>query len=241
MRLLKHALLAAALALAVLVAAPSATLAAYSDAWGDIDMSSISINFIGSGSGSHQYETFAQAGVITDSNSGDAPGFEAYAEVDPVSYWGWGLVDDTDLYANAFVEGSGVFDGLAYGDAGFSGQWSADSAGTLTISFDYYLAYDVATGANESAYADVEALLTIGDQSLSDLLSIEAFNGMMFDEETPWYTLSLDYEMLSAQTVDFSALVSAQAEVATVPVPAAVWLLGSGLIGLYGIHRKRCK
>jgi hypothetical protein len=47
--------------------------------------------------------------------------------------------------------------------------------------------------------------------------------------------------MLAGQSIDFSAVVSAQSEVATVPVPGAVWLLGSGLIGLYGIRRKSSK
>jgi len=238
MRKLKPLLLAVSLLFMVLAAAPSATLAtatvpagSYADAWGDIILDSINVTFAGTDiiSGGW-YEANAVAGNLTDSDSADA-----YAEVDANTYWGWGLINETDLYSEAYVEGT---NGLSYGDAGYFGSFEAESGGTLTVTFDYWLAYDVSTEIGDYAYAGTKAVLTIGGKSVSDLLSIDAFNGMAFDDETPLSTLSMEYDLLEGQTVNFSALVSSQAEVAPVPVPAAVWLLGSGLVGLLGIRKR---
>lgn len=234
MRTLRHALLAAVLLLAVSAGAPSGSLAATADAWANIDIASISVLFSGTGSSTYRYQTSARAGDRSDADTGAGPIVEAVAEVDAHNHWAWGLVDNEDLYAQTYVNGDDGVSGLASSDAGWYGQFRATGAGTLTISFDYYLAYDVDTGANEKAWADALAVLTIGDRTISDLLWTEAFNTMAFDDETPWATLSLKHDMQAGDLVDFTALVSARSEVDAVPVPAAFWLLGSGLIGLCG-------
>jgi hypothetical protein len=235
---MKLVVLALALLGAVLTITPTTALAAYSDVWADIDLSSVTIGYTGEGAAPFQYKTYAEAGGLSDMNSGASPTIEAYAEKDENLHWGWGLVDDTDLYSNAYVEGADGFSNLAYANAGLYGQYTSNTAGTLSISFDYYLAYDISTETSEWAFADAEAILTIGNDSVYDQLLVEAFNGMAFDEETPWYTLTLSYDLAAGECVDFSAMVASQAEVSTVPVPSAVWLLGTALIGLVGLRRK---
>lgn len=200
----------------------------------------VNVMLTGTGNSSSGFQASAFSGdpTVNASAQGTTPAIEASAQIDADTYWGWGLVDNDDLYAETHVAGSDPFSGLAYGDACWYGQYSATTTSTLTISFDYYLAYNVTSGIHETAYADAEATLTIGDQSISDLLFIEALNEMAFDNETPWRTLTLGYDILAGETVNFSALVSAQSEIQSAPVPAGIWLLGSGLAGLLGIRRK---
>jgi hypothetical protein len=238
MKSMKLVMLALALLGAVLAITPTAALAAYADVWADINLGSVSIEYTGEGNAPFQYETNAEAGGQSDTNGGAAPVIEAYAEMDGNFHWAWGLVDDTDLYTNTYVEGVDGFSNLAYADAGLYGQYKSTTAGTLSISFDYFLAYNVSTENKEWAFADAEAMLTIGGKSVSDQLLIEAFNGMAFDEETPWYTLTMSYDLAAGQCVDFSAVVASQAAVSSVPVPSAVWLLGTALISLVGLRRK---
>ena len=241
MRKLPHLLLSVALLGAVLLFAPSATLAAsYADAWANIDLSSITLTLTGTGSSSTSFEAYATSGDsnVTASAQGASPSLDATAQIDADTYWGWGLVDSESLYAGSYVEGSDPFSGWSYGDAAWYGQYQATTTGTITISFDYYLGCDVSSSAHETAYADAEAILTIGDESISYLLSIEAFNGMNFYNETTLQTLSLSYDIAAGDIIEFSALVSAQSEIQSAPVPAGIWLLGSGLAGLLGIRKK---
>lgn len=241
MRKLKHALLGAALLVSLFAVAPSASLAAFADAWAAIDRGSISMVFNGEAVPIQGYiiDAYAQAG----DNSAQAMGWilEAIAQEDPGQYWGWSGADETDLYTAAYVEGSGDFSGLAYGEALWNGLYTAPQEGTLSISFDYYLWYEVSSEVGEMtyAYADPGVSLTIGDQSVSSdpFFFGEAFNGMSFDVDMPG-NLSLIYDLAAGETVDFEALVSSQSEISAVPVPAAVWLLGSGLLGLCGIRKR---
>ena len=55
-----------------------------------------------------------------------------------------------------------------------------------------------------------------------------------------WYSTNqygFDYASLNG-TVSVNAVVPANGTVSAIPLPAAVWLFGSGLLGLVGISRK---
>jgi len=50
---------------------------------------------------------------------------------------------------------------------------------------------------------------------------------------------ALQSYILGTATVDASGNLSIAGNGAAVPLPAAVWLLGSGLLGLFGVARRR--
>jgi len=52
-------------------------------------------------------------------------------------------------------------------------------------------------------------------------------------------TQSLSYAALSGADSSSYGLAVRNAEVSVVPVPGAVWLLGSGLVGILGFRKKR--
>lgn len=213
------------------VTLPGQALATYADAWSYIEKDSISFVFTGSSETScvhdDQVATHAVAGRLSDSDTvADLGHVESVAEIDPDTYWGWGLSDRDDLFAGAFIQDHG---GMAYGDAGYMGSYTSLEAGTLTISFDYVLAYDVAADPQDSAFVDSWVELYMGEQSTSSELTSEAINGMAFFDETTLMTLSLSMELGKCETINFKMLTAAQAEICPVPLPGAIWLLASAL------------
>ncbi len=136
---------------------PTQAMATYADVWSYINWESVSIEFTGSGSYTSTIETYAYAesadsAYVEDNDFGSSTDsmVESVAEFHATAFWGWGLYDREDLYAEAYIEDNA---GLAYGDAGYYGTYQATTAGTLTISFDYRLAYDVQADANEETTA----------------------------------------------------------------------------------------
>lgn len=211
-------------------------LATYADAWSFIKWNSISFDYTGTGSitndsiQTNAYAINANGDELTDSSN-----IESVAEFDSDTFWGWGLSDAEDLYAEAFVEGQ---NGMAYGDAGYYGTYTAESAGTLTVSFSAELAYDLVSDADENAWADVWYEFTLGDLTATDALESEAFGGMEFSKGIP-DMISLSIDLAEGESIDFSMMTAAQAQVSAVPIPGAVWLLASGLAGVIGIRGRR--
>lgn len=67
-------------------------------------------------------------------------------------------------------------------------------------------------------------------------------SGGIFDSGTGAYELTWSNPfslMIAGRTITGNATVSLSGTATLVPVPAAVWLLGSGLIGLAGVFRRR--
>ena len=60
--------------------------------------------------------------------------------------------------------------------------------------------------------------------------------GLMSDSDNIGSIVFTDFNGLSGDTIGVDDIVFANT---TVPVPAAVWLFGSGLIGLIGVARRK--
>jgi hypothetical protein len=73
----------------------------------------------------------------------------------------------------------------------------------------------------------------------SNLQSAIYWSGTQYDQGSAWFTAFMDgNQFTDAKTRTYYALAVHSGEVvAPVPIPAAVWLLGSGLIGLVGLRR----
>lgn len=146
---------------------------------------------------------------------------------------------DMSVYANAETSSS---DGEAYG--------YADSI--LDITFETDELYEFFFGAEfifASGYADVEILLTnsSGD-TLMDIFIVEdfvsPFESVLASADEYYLTVTM---MAGADVIggpdgnggDASGQMFFDVAPVVVPVPAAVWLFGFGLIGLVGVARRK--
>jgi hypothetical protein len=106
----------------------------------------------------------------------------------------------------------------------------------LTNLFDVQIGFDGGTFSNDSdAYSNI-----VGNYSI---YQISMMNGSLdLDAEDFLYTSQGDgtpyYSVAELRGVQNLPSTDGQALIAPVPVPAAVWLLGSGLVGLVGLRRK---
>ena len=75
----------------------------------------------------------------------------------------------------------------------------------------------------------------------------EAANNIFSTDDTTWEDLVFDWEpidelrIIVTDSEGFSSLLFDNLDVSVVPIPGAVWLLGSGLVGVIGLRRKRPK
>jgi hypothetical protein len=153
-----------------------------------------------------------------------------------VTLWQSDFDATTDVMAStmegldgAYVNAGANSYGYAYAD--LYGAFIPEHDMTITVSFDYDLFGDVAGG---DAYSDSYVFLVLGNESYENALTLDVFGDTRTDEITG--TASVTADLLAGQRYDFS--MGASAEASAVPVPAAVWLLGSGLIGLVGLRRR---
>lgn len=114
-----------------------------------------------------------------------------------------------------------------------------NSGKALTFFFDFNVtAIAEVTGDNAIADASVDIL---DDYGYVDILAI-ASAGTQFGPSSDDDSMNGTFEfMLSAgETNNISGLIDSYGDaVSTVPIPAAAWLFGSGLLGLIGIARRK--
>ena len=169
-----------------------------------------------------------------------------------------GLLDGIGTIVGDVEVGNGgtVAPGNSPGTLEIAGTFTLSAAGTLQLEVgdpfsDLLIATDYSlTGGNLEFFlidsVDINAFTTgfsiddflhVGDLAtnygyLESGLSLTSFDNLVLSAydsvNTQWYNLSLD------ATGGFSA-------VAAVPVPAAIWLFSSGLLGLVGVARRRAK
>lgn len=162
--------------------------------------------------------------------------FEMYTNDAPVGLAGRGPVNTTFDY-------NGTDATTSSGMIGLAGAWKTDSTvftGQLIFG-DFSLHYDAArVGVNAGGTSSGWTLTNHVSfaASTADLANITLVNG------TDGFTLSGDIALNAGSAAflggaagqdvgDFSVTVS------SVPVPAAVWMFGSGLLGLIGLGRKK--
>lgn len=152
---------------------------------------------------------------------------------------------------SSFAEWTGRSNGNGGSQISATGAWSAWVPGSdvsIPFSFSVYggqeteLKYwlDIYASAGSSFQPCVDSLgggicdvrqsaNSIGNADYSHTL---AWGGV---HVTDWFGSPINFTTTSASGFNY-----ANAYVASVPVPAAAWLLGSGLLGLIGVARRQC-
>ena len=114
----------------------------------------------------------------------------------------------------------------------FSGQ-------DLTFSFDFSVMADaMTTGDDASASASVDMLDDLGFvdiQAFADAISA----GQGSSSASSALAGTIVFTLLDHESNLISGFVDSYGSASAVPVPAAVWLFGSGLLGLVGIARRK--
>lgn len=214
----------------------------HAEAGADIDYSTFEISFTGTGAAFGAYFESAAQGTghsrVTDTLKvelgSEFSSFYALAETD-VNEPG---MDYQDM--RAFTQVADVpLAGRGIASAGYFGRFQAESAGTLTISTDYYLYASAYADNDRMAIARAMAFLTINGEEVFDGLEFMSLGGNGYDMEKDWTRLTISYDLAAGQIVDFSALAGTDVRISNVPVSGAVWLLGTGFAGLFGIRKNQ--
>ena len=173
--------------------------------------------------GTHASDSFTWAIEAGKNGTGIAPGSFTYITSTGVNLDAGTTVTNAALatvypnltatlnYVNGQI-GSGVMGDTASTAAGKDGGW-----GILTGSDNWYGAGPDTSGVAIGSTQNFYALTTAGTTKSSPA---EVF-------------------ILNKLTLAKDGTLSAAAGTAPVPLPAAVWLLGSGLLGLFGVGRRR--
>jgi hypothetical protein len=181
----------------------------------------------------NQYSAITGGGVNGSANYGVAYDGGAWGMASPPNAsFGASTGEDYDttisgaFFTNTTYSYLSMQDGDGYVTAFDSGDWQKmvitgiDSLGNYTANkVEFYLA-DY-TSANSDDWYIVDDWTFVSMASLGDIIGFE-----------------IDFE---GSQVDMVPAYAAMDDLNAVPVPAAVWLLGSGLIGLVGIRRRQSK
>ena len=162
--------------------------------------------------------------------------FEMYTNNAPVGLTGRGPVDTSFDY-------NGTDATTSSGTIGLAGAWKTDSnifTGQLIFG-DFSLHYDAArAGVNAGGTSSGWTLTNHVSfaASTADLANITLING------TNGFTLAGDIALTAGSAAFFGGTAGQDVgdfsiTVSTVPLPAAVWLFGSGLLGVVGYARKK--
>jgi hypothetical protein len=184
----------------------------------------------------HQYLTdastpfesaFDAGGVLTPFtfNTSTADGV-SYAQVDDV----FAPLPGTSAAATT--------DGEGHATVLWSLDWTALDNGTATISLEYLFNATIANlFSGDRAVARSYASVSLEGTTISN--SALYFFDTVQNSVGGFQTLGLSFAVLAGQTGTLTMSLTSDAYVAPVPVPAALPLLGSALLGLFGLARRR--
>ena len=179
------------------------------------------------------------------------------ASINAFSFFGGGLASATTVSFQAIGNGSGGPGTLVAGTMGFN--WNGNTAIPVTAIFDAagFFANVPAPGTTATIGTGCTGCATssTANASVGSPASIGAVPMAMTTFNTTGTTLSTLFPLVtdgisgSPMTTapfpgfnanfDFTSITATTAAVSAVPVPAAVWLFGSGLMGLVGVARRR--
>lgn len=181
------------------------------------DMQSLSIaDFFGSGS-------YAESGSSTH-----APSYQAFN--------GLGVLHNVSLQAQDGIQlGAAVSDYFSNLLISFENiSLDVNDIFDINIDFSYTLS---AQAAGE--YADVDASFAYSNENF-DLDNFDFAHASNFDVFAEVFGFdSFGFVLTAGQTENlyFDSAVTGQLEATVVPVPAAIWLFASGVVGLLGVQR----
>jgi hypothetical protein len=200
---------------------------------------------------------FGGTGTTSGSSSGSLNGttIDPMLDGDPLAVGDtFALTSSSQSTSNT---GAGVqrnqFSNISFGFLNFTDD-GVGGNDTLSFLFDYSLSYTTSLTndvAGDGAFAEFEMLITTFDDGLP---TIEALN--LFPQSTPSQIFegnfgagttmpadgrsgSFELQLTESGFFDFTSKGIAVTNINTVPVPAAVWLFGSGLLGLVGAARRK--
>lgn len=193
------------------------------------------------------YDSVLDVTWLQDANYAKTSGYDADGKMNwtQAKAWAGGLVyggyNDWRLAAANLVGATTVsYDGST--DNGYNNTNS--EIGHLFLELGNKAWFNTAGVQQSSGYGLTHtSFLDAGTGQTVGFLNVQ--NDLYWEDEkqTPtmaWtFYLNYGYQVFNGTSIPYYAWAVRDGDVATVPVPAAAWLLGSGLIGLAGLGRKR--
>ena len=175
------------------------------------------------------YATRSELGTLWTAYGGDANYYSGWSTQNDGLF---DLVSDDNYYSEWSAENNGLFDVVASFEGDLYCNENPSSCGTGE-GFSHWITADIATQADLNLHPGGH--LTIGDRLAASLFDL--------DRPPDNYALTQDYANLQQETVldtfAWPTYGSAHYRVSAVPVPAAVWLFGSGLLVLVSMARRK--
>jgi len=177
------------------------------------------------------------SGDVFLSDSGVATADGTISVIDPAFSLSIGDgITQTSTSSGTASNGTALTDALT--DLEISFENLLDQA--LRFSFDYDVNADAMTTGDAEALALVDMLDDLGFVDI--LASADALSGpLALDQSSSTIAFhgSVDFILQGGEFNLISGFVDSSGSASAVPVPASVWLFGSGLLGLVGIARRK--
>jgi len=193
------------------------------------------------------YDDVADLTWLADANYAQTSGYDADGQMtwQAANDWatqltvggvgGWRLPDTIDVGNNGATY-TNLYQGVDYGYNITTQSELSNMFYNVLGNTSYYDTSGVATGCTAPNYC----LTNTGP--FSNVQSNGTWSGTEFAVNTnnAWLFFFIDGSQVSSnKNNSFSAWAVQSGDVSTVPVPAAVWLFGSGLLGLVGVARRK--
>jgi hypothetical protein len=224
----------------------AANAAADYDGYADFSIVLDSVLFQGPGAPEGTDWSVSSSGVIVDSGTDSGGGGAANIDTGIDAARSWSVGDEGLVqYSESYGDLSG--DGLAssFADTEFSIDVvnNSDAKLKFSFSFDAFVSADISADAGENiaAYASIDLF---DDKGLATFISADVFadaysGGFIGAVDELSQALLFTLNPGETNTIHGNVYSDGYAEkVSEVPLPAAAWLFGSGLLALAGLQRK---